>query len=169
MDANEEMKSGKVLEELNVQLNDEDKLQKEFWPILKKEVYGSEGFKFVLDHSDVLYKNVGKEQIDSYLMDNFFRAIDGVLNAATRTSGETLKQVQEELARVDITNEEVLWYAIELNQACLANDLDQLISIAEDVRDNDNNKVWFVMRAFMAIEQKVSEVDLKRMIRLENR
>ena len=169
LDANEEMKSGKVLEELNVQLNDEDKLQKEFWPILKKEVYGSEGFKFVLDHSDVLYKNVGKEQIDSYLMDNFFRAIDGVLNAATRTSGETLKQVQEELARVDITNEEVLWYAIELNQACLANDLDQLISIAEDVRDNDNNKVWFVMRAFMAIEQKVSEVDLKRMIRLENR
>lgn len=51
----------------------------------------------------------------------------------------------------------------------MANDLDQLISIAEDVRDNDNNKVWFVMRAFMAIEQKVSEVDLKRMIRLENR
>lgn len=71
LDANEK-KSGKVLEELNVQLNDEDKLQKEFWPILKKEVYGSEGFKFVLDHSDVLYKNVGKEQIDSYLMDNFF-------------------------------------------------------------------------------------------------
>ena len=84
----------------------------------------------MLDHLDVLYKNVGKEQIDSYLMDNFFRAIDGVLNAATRTSGETLKQVQEELARVDITSEEVLWYAIELNQACLANDLDQLISIA---------------------------------------
>ena len=36
LDANEEMKSGKVLEELNVELNDEDKLQKEFSPYLEK-------------------------------------------------------------------------------------------------------------------------------------
>ena len=50
-------------------------MQKEYWPILEKESFGSDGFKLVLNNLSTFRKNVGKEKIDNYLFENYFSSI----------------------------------------------------------------------------------------------
>ena len=166
-DAYEEEKSNKVAQELKSILKEKDKMQKEYWPILEKESFGSDGFKLVLNNLSTFRKNVGKEKIDNYLFENYFSTIGESLNADAKPHGETLKQIKSELENLDIDGKDVLLSTIELNQACLMSDINKIISIAEKINTNENGALWSAMEALGFIKNKASKDDLKRILRLE--
>ena len=76
LDAYDKAKSTEVSEKLNAVLKDKDKMKKEYWPIMENDGYGSDNFKLVVNNVATFRKNIGKEKVDSYLYNNYSRAID---------------------------------------------------------------------------------------------
>ncbi len=168
-EAYEKVQGKKVTDELNRVLKEKDKMREEYWPILESSQYGSNGFKLVRGNITIFNKNVGKEKIDSYLLTNYSAAIRGTLQSDTKEALETLEQIQKELKEIDFEGKDMLLPKIELNKACLNQNIDQVISWGEKIETNENGELWSSLNAFEFIKENASKEDLKRIANLENK
>ena len=165
-DAYEQAKSEKVGEELNKILKDKDKMKKEFWPILEESPYGSDNFKLVVNNLAVFNKNIGKEKVDAYLYGNYSQAIDNTTRRNAKEPAKTLEQIRQELTNIDLENKDQLMSKIELAQATIDQNVDKIISLAEQAAETKSEELWSIVNALNSISSKVNKAEAGRIVTL---
>ena len=165
-DAYEQAKSEKVGEELNKILKDKDKMKKEFWPILEESPYGSDNFKLVINNIAAFNKNIGKEKVNAYLYNNYKRAIDNTTRRNAKSPAQTLEQISQELANIELENKDQLMSNIELAQATIDQNVDKIISLAEQATDAKGEDPWSIVNALGSISSKVNKAEAGRIVAL---
>ncbi len=165
-DAYEQAKSEKVGEELNKILKDKDKMKKEFWPILEESPYGSDNFKLVVNNIATFNKNIGKEKVDAYLYGNYSQAIDNTTRRNAKEPAKTLEQIRQELTNIDLENKDQLMSKIELAQATIDQNVDKIISLAEQAAETKSEELWSIVNALNSISSKVNKAEAGRIVAL---
>ena len=168
-EAYEKSKSEKVSKELDAALKEKDKLQKEFWPILSKSPYGSDNFNLILNNINKLYKNVGKEKVDKYLSNCYANAINNTLQPNAKEPLKTLQQIREELAKLNLTNQAELVYALDLHQASLEKDINKIIELGQQAEAHKDGRLWPIFNAINSVRADASKEDLNKIIALEDK
>ena len=165
-DAYEKEKSQKVRDELDKVLKEKDKMKKEYWPILEESPYGSDNFKLVLNNIATFNKNIGKKEVDSYLYKNYSMAIDNSTRRNAKEPAKTLEQIRQELANIDLEQKEQLMSKIELVQATIDQNVEKIISIAEQAAQSNSQEIWSVVNALNSISEKVNKTEAGRIVEL---
>lgn len=169
IEANERELCMQVDEELDKVLKVKDKLKKEYWPILRKKWYYSDDFQLVIKHIDVFNENIGKEEVEEFLTQNYIIAIDAIKHLGTRNPLEVLKKMRQELMNMDLAQKDFLLKRIDIAQAIVERDVNRLISLAEEVESNKDGEVWSIMGGFCEIEPSTSKKQLSKILSLEEK
>ncbi len=171
LDADEKGKSREVNGKLKAVLEDKDKFEKEYWPIIEREGFGSEDFQFVVNQVAEFRKRIGKKKVDAYLYNNYKTAIDNSLARKSTDAATLLDRIQQELSVVRPEKQELLMKNIELVRAAMRGEVDKVISIVEQVRQEEDKNLWPApaVSALFCIEPKATKVQLERISALGDR
>lgn len=164
LDAYDKDKSAEVSEKLNAVLKDKDKMKKEYWPIIENDGYGSDNFKLVVNNVATFRKNIGKEKVDSYLYNNYSRAIDNTMRRGAKEPAAQLNQIRQELANLDLEKKDQLTAKLDLIEAAVNGDVEKAISLAS--REDSGNDVWSIVSALTTIKSKATKEQAGRIAAL---
>lgn len=164
LDAYDKAKSTEVSEKLNAVLKDKDKMKKEYWPIMENDGYGSDNFKLVVNNVATFRKNIGKEKVDSYLYNNYSRAIDNTMRRGAKEPAAQLNQIRQELANLDLEKKDQLTAKLDLIEAAVNGDVEKVISLAS--REDSGNDVWSIVSALTTIKSKATKEQAGRIAAL---
>ena len=167
LDAYDKAKSTEVSEKLNAVLKDKDKMKKEYWPIMENDGYGSDNFKLVVNNVATFRKNIGKEKVDSYLYNNYSRAIDNTMRRGAKEPAAQLNQIRQELANLDLEKKDQLTAKLDLIEAAVNGDVEKVISLAS--REDSGNDVWSIVSALTTIKSKATKEQAGRIAALGNK
>ncbi len=167
LDANERDKSEKIGEELNPLLKDKDKMKKEFWPLMKREVFGSDNFQLVVNNIGTFRKNIGKEQIDSYLYNNYKDAIENTVKSNAKEPVTQLEQIRRELTNSDLEKCDLLMTRLDLYEAAVKGDTEKVISLVS--QKDPENDLWPITCALNTINPKATKEQRDRIVALGER
>ena len=167
LDAYDKAKSTEVSEKLNAVLKDKDKMKKEYWPIMENDGYGSDNFKLVVNNVVTFRKNIGKEKVDSYLYNNYSRAIDNTMRRGAKEPAAQLNQIRQELANLDLEKKDQLTAKLDLIEAAANGDVEKVISLAS--REDSGNDVWSIVSALTTIKSKATKEQAGRIAALGNK
>ena len=163
-EAGEGEMGAKVEKELDATLSDAEKCTKEYWPLIRWAKYGSDKFYFVLKYVDAYRKNVGKEVVDESLSATFYSTISNSGHGYTREQQtQLLKQVRQDLGKVDLADKEELIRNIDILEAGFAQDVKKVISFARQASDKN---IWVLMQAIEAVQEKATKAELKQIMAL---
>ena len=141
-----------------------EKCTKEYWPLIRWAKYGSDKFYFVLKYVDAYRKNVGKEVVDESLSATFYSTISNSGHGYTREQQtQLLKQVRQDLGKVDLADKEELIRNIDILEAGFAQDVKKVISFARQASDKN---IWVLMQAIEAVQEKATKAELKQIMAL---
>jgi len=166
--AGEREQSLKVGEELEKKLKDKDRMQKEYWPLLTRCTYGSKNFQLVLNNLTTFNKNIGKEEVDRYLHDCYFMAIDYALRDNAQEPGQALEKLHQELDKLDFEGKDQVINKLELIQARTEQNVDKIIALAKKNVESKNQDVWSILNALDVISNKVTKEETNRVLELED-
>lgn len=167
LDAYDKAKSTEVSEKLNAVLKDKDKMKKEYWPIMENDGYGSDNFKLVVNNVATFRKNIGKEKVDSYLYNNYSRAIDNTMRRGAKEPAAQLNQIRQELANLDLEKKDQLTAKLDLIEAAVNGDVEKVISLAS--REDSGNDVWSIVSALTTLKPKATKEQAGRIAALGNK
>lgn len=167
LDAYDKAKSTEVSEKLNAVLKDKDKMKKEYWPIMENDGYGSDNFKLVVNNVATFRKNIGKEKVDSYLYNNYSRAIDNTMRRGAKEPAAQLNQIRQELANLDLEKKDQLTAKLDLIEAAVNGDVENVISLAS--REDSGNDVWSIVSALTTLKPKATKEQAGRIAALGNK
>lgn len=167
LDAYDKAKSTEVSEKLNAVLKDKDKMKKEYWPIMENDGYGSDNFKLVVNNVATFRKNIGKEKVDSYLYNNYSRAIDNTMRRGAKEPAAQLNQIRQELANLDLEKKDQLTAKLDLIEAAANGDVEKVISLAS--REDSGNDVWSIVSALTTLKPKATKEQAGRIAALGNK
>ena len=136
MDAFETRRLGEVDYLIDSLLTAEDKLGKEYWPIMKG--YGSDDFKFVVNNLSKFRKRIGKQDVNRYLFNNFHAAIFKALDYDSKANRKKLEQIHEELQVLDLPHKEVLITEIEIAEVMRNENVPALVQALKKYSEYDN-------------------------------
>ncbi|MCQ4872311.1 thioredoxin family protein [Butyricimonas paravirosa] len=157
-DSYEREKSEKIAKELYPRLKTKDMLQKDFWQIIKESDYGSDYFRFLVNHVDAGRKKFGKAEVDAYLYYKFNRAIHYSQLYNRENPLLVLKQVQADISKVELENRAELLLRLEVVKATLESDVNKLVSIGVQLGEGQETIAGLIMNAFDEIWAKTSRV-----------
>lgn len=165
-EAGERAMCEKVDKELDAALSEAEKCSKEYWPIIHWAGYGSDKFYFVLKHVDTYRKNVGKEEVDQRLAGTFSSTISNSGHGYTREEQiQLLKQVRQDLGKVDLADKEELVKNIDILEAGIAQDVKKVISFARQASDKN---IWVLIQAIGAVQEKATKAEWKQIMALSD-
>ncbi len=164
LDAYDKAKSTEVSEKLNAVLKDKDKMKKEYWSIMENDGYGSDNFKLVVNNVVTFRKNIGKEKVDSYLYNNYSRAIDNTMRRGAKEPAAQLNQIRQELANLDLEKKDQLTAKLDLIEAAVNGDVEKVIALAS--REDSGNDVWSIVSALTTIKSKATKEQAGRIAAL---
>ena len=167
LDAYDKAKSTEVSEKLNAVLKDKDKMKKEYWPIMENDGYGSDNFKLVVNNVVTFRKNIGKEKVDSYLYNNYSRAIDNTMRRGAKEPAAQLNQIRQELANLDLEKKDQLTAKLDLIEAAVNGDVEKVIALAS--REDSGNDVWSIVSALTTLKPKATKEQAGRIAALGNK
>lgn len=166
-DAGERKKSEEVEKKLESVLTKKDKMKKEYWPILEKSAYDSDGFRLVLDNIATLKKAVGEEKVELYLYQNYSSALSQLVFNRPKEFVARFHQICEELKKLDIEKREELGITLGFCEAIVYEDLEKIITLIS----SGNVELWSHTgkRACELLLSKASKEQLGRVVLLEER
>jgi hypothetical protein len=167
LDANDRAKSEKIGEELNPLLKDKDKMKKEFWIFMRKEVFGSDNFKLVVNNIATFRKNIGKEQIDSYLYYNYKDAIENTIKSNAKEPLAQLEQIRRELTNSDLEKQDLLITRLDLYEAAVKGDTEKVISLV--AQKDPKNDLYPIIEVLNTINHKTTKEQRDRIVILGER
>lgn len=129
-DAGEREKSDEIRKMFEGKLTEKDKMTTEYWSVIEKNPYGTDDFKFVLNHVADFKDIVGAETVDSYL----YRVYNDLMMQFVFNRPEgfevQLKQVRKELKTLDMGEE--LLKKLDLNEMVIYQDVEKIVKSLED-------------------------------------
>ncbi|WP_187376829.1 MULTISPECIES: thioredoxin family protein [Butyricimonas] len=176
--AGENEKSNTVLGELKGKLDTKDRLQPEYWFLLKERPYGSEECNFVVSNYSKLKENVGKETVDGYLESRYHKILDQVIQREGGNNEKTMKEfferITKEWASMKWEPEKRLQNKMKLLQACLAQDSESIYACLDfGLNKQENPKwnfdVWVLLSALDFVNASGEKVDVQKLFALEER
>lgn len=157
-DSYEKDKSEKIAKELYPRLKTKDMLRKDFWQIIKESDYDSDYFRFLVDHVDACRKKFGKTEVDAYLYYKFGCAIYYSQSYNRENPLLVLKQVRDNLSKMELGNKAKLLLQLEVAKATLESDVNKLVSIGEQLGKGQEDIVGLIINAFDNIWSRSSHV-----------
>lgn len=127
-EADEMEKAGKIYQELLGQLSNQEKVQKEYWPLYEDEScrIGSPLFSFLLEHQSELEENVGHEKINRYIYWAYDEAIDAHVRGYGQEDVPPLAELKKQVASLHVDGKEKLTGSIALAEKVAAKDIEKL-------------------------------------------
>lgn len=164
----ENQKYQEVHQKLQPILTAEDRLRKEFWPVIEIATFDSEDFKFLVRHADE-YKKIVDPQKVNYQIKMIYRVtIAQTIRPDAKDPLNRLKQVEKELEEISLEGKEEFYTQIELNKAILTKDKGKIISMAEkNIPDNNNSNIWDIMNALNFVKNELTNNELNRILAWE--
>lgn len=162
INAMETEKSKIVAKELEENLTPADKIDKVYWNILKKSEYGSPDYYTLLNNLSSFYHIVGKREVDQYITNSIFTKL-----RLGDVSPTTLKQMQQDLSSLQLTNQTLLCLNVDLALASVEHDIKTVISWAKRVKSNSNGELWTTFNAINAIRSYASPKELRKLVKLK--
>ena len=160
LDAKEKEKSEKIGKQLEPLLKDKDKMQKEYWTLMRREVFGSDNFQLVVNNIATFRKNIGKEQVDSYLYNNYRDAIEKTLKNDAKEAIALLKRIRQELSNINIENCNSLIERTKLYEAAIKGDTEKVIALVS--QKDPENDLWPIVCALNTIKPQATKKQLNR-------
>lgn len=165
-DSYEREKSGKIGKELFTLLNEKDLYRQELWPLIRESDYGTDYFKFVVDHVGTFNRNIGKTEVDRYLSGKINHAIRYSYYYNSEKPVVLLQQIREDLNRLELADKEALFYSLDLGMAGEKSDVDLFISLVDRTRKEN---LITTINTLDHIAYRLSKADLKRLLPLEDK
>lgn len=165
-------KASLVRKELEARLNDKDKVQREFWPLIQDQEYGSEAFLFVLDHLPSYRKNMGKEIVDNFLNTKFNVIINQCKYGRGEEARKSIFVVRQQLSRIGLEEEESLLTKVRFAEACINEDIDRVIAMADSLLHAGLTKdeIWSGLSPFSQwVKDKATKEQLDRIVNMGKR
>ena len=128
-DAGERAKSKEIGKKLDSVLTEKDKMKKEYWPILEKSVYGSDDFSLVLNNIAIFKKNVGGENVESYLYQNYSSTLNQLVSERPKDFSTRFTQIREELEKSYFEKREKLEVSLNFCEAIANEDIEKIINL----------------------------------------
>lgn len=79
---------------------------------------------------------------------------------------KTLEQIRQELTNIDLENKDQLMSKIELAQATVDQNVDKIISLAEQAAETKSEELWSIVNALNSISSKVNKAEAGRIVAL---
>lgn len=120
-----------IYKELLERLSEEEKLQKEFWPIFEEEecVVGTRDFDLLLANLPVFEKNVGREKLDEYLYNSFANVLSCYIGGLK--DKVSLAKVEAQIQGLNICKKSNLLLLVKLAQCVQARNKQELFRVLE--------------------------------------
>ncbi len=164
-DAYKEEKAKEVEAELKGMLTDKERVKAEYWPLLETAEVKTPDFQFILDHVDVLEKNVGKEKIDEYLRKIYKCQLDFCIGGLGELSD--LQEMKQQIEKLNISNKAFLLLQCEMAEAVLKGNTARLIGLIENnLSAFSGENMGNTLSALRAVENKASKEEFNRMAAL---
>lgn len=120
-----------IYKELLERLSEEEKLQKEFWPIFEEKecVVGTRDFDLLLANLPVFEKNVGREKLDEYLYNSFVRSLS--LYIGDQKNEVPFAKVKAQIQELNIAKKSNLLLLVKLAQCVQSKNKQELFRVLE--------------------------------------
>ena len=157
-----------VNQKLQPVLTAEDRLRKEFWPVIEIATFDSEDFKFLARHADEYKKIIDPQKVDYQIKMIYRVAIAQTTRPGAKDPLNRLKQVEKELEEISLEGKEEFYTKIKLNKAILTKDKEKIISMAEkNISDSNNSNTWDIMNALCSLKSELTDKELHRILAWE--
>lgn len=164
----ENQKYQEVNQKLQPVLTAQDRLRKEFWPVIEIATFDSEDFKFLARHADECKKIVDPKKVDYQIKMIYRVAIAQTIRPGAKDPLNQLKQVEKELEEISLEGKEEFYAQIELNRAILTKNKEKIISMAEkNILDSNNSNTWDIMNALNSLKSELTDKELNRILTWE--
>ena len=157
----ERKQSSEVLKELTDRLNEEERMQPDYWFLLENQKYGDEGFSFVLRNIDTFKKNVGELKIDLML----YQCFSGIINTYMKVLAEgksietektikTLEKLRHQLSAIDMKNKNALLEQLDFLEATLQNNSKEMLHSIEVMTTSKQGNLWILPQILQIVREK---------------
>lgn len=162
-EAGEKEKSREIAEKMQILLTEKDKMKKEYWPIMRRSTWGSDDYRLVLQNIVILNKNVGRENVENYLVNVFANKL-----RFSKDSVEVLKGMKGDLLGLSLPGKELLDRKIELALAGAEHDIDKVIILTGGAVTEGKEMFWPVIETLNVVKKNTSKEEVERLLVLEN-
>lgn len=156
-----------IMEELSNKLTDKERLQDDYWFLLKGSKYGSKEFDFAIKNISVLRKNL-KDQgdLDNWLFLNYKTGIRDYFSGEKYKNKDLseIKKICREVEVVGLKDHEQLKPSFYLAEACINKNAEPVVSMLENTKIRIVDDVFMIIRVLGDMAENINDDQAKRLV-----